>query len=46
MLADEPCSLTWVEFAEGDLREAWEAKAHLTKLLEQQEFLLSVIKRD
>ena len=39
MLADEPCTMNWMEFAEGDLREAKEAKAELTKLYEQQRML-------
>ena len=39
MLADEPCSLSWVEFAEGDLRAAREAKARLRGLLDQQKVL-------
>jgi hypothetical protein len=39
MLADEGCTLNWMEFAEGDLREAKEAKAELTKLYEQQRLL-------
>ena len=43
--ADAPCSLTWVEFAEGDLRQAREAKLQLTRLLEQETLLQSVLKR-
>lgn len=39
LLADQPCSLTWVDFAEGDLRTAREARAELTKLYEQQNML-------
>jgi hypothetical protein len=39
LLADEPCSLSWVEFAEGDLRAAREAKARLRGLLDQQKML-------
>ncbi len=36
LLADQPCSMSWVDFAEGDLRAAREARAELAKLLEQQ----------
>jgi type I restriction enzyme, R subunit len=35
MLADEPCTMNWMEFAEEDRRETKEAKAELTKLYEQ-----------
>ncbi len=46
MLKDEPCSLSWTEFAEGDLREAKEAKAELNKLYEQQKLLQYLLSRD
>lgn len=39
MLNDQPCSLSWTDFADGDLREAKEAKADLNKLYEQQKML-------
>lgn len=39
MLADTPCTMNWMEFAEGDVREAKEAKTELTKLYEQQRML-------
>ena len=44
MLNDQPCSLSWTDFAEGDLREAKEAKAELNKLYEQQKMLQYLIK--
>lgn len=46
MLKDEPCGLSWTEFAEGDLREAKEAKAELNKLYEQQKMLQYLISRE
>lgn len=46
MLKDEPCSLSWTEFAEGDLREAKEAKAELHKLYEQQKMLQYLLSRE
>jgi len=46
MLNDEPCSLSWTEFAEGDLREAKEAKAELNKLYEQQKMLQCLLSRE
>ena len=46
MLSDQPCSLSWTEFAEGDLREAKEAKAELNKLYEQQKLLQYLLSRD
>ena len=46
MLNDEPCSLSWTEFAEGDLREAKEAKAELDKLYEQQKMLQYLLSRE
>jgi len=46
LLADEACSLTWVDFAEGDLRTAREAKAELTKLYEQQNMLKFFLGKD
>ena len=44
MMNDEPCSLSWPDFADGDLREAKEAKAELNKLYEQQKLLQYLIK--
>jgi hypothetical protein len=44
MLNDQPCSLSWTEFADGDLREAKEAKADLNKLYEQQKMLQYLLK--
>jgi hypothetical protein len=44
MLNDQPCSLSWTDFADGDLREAKEAKAELNKLYEQQKLLQYLIK--
>ena len=46
MLRDEPCSLMWTEFADGDLREAKEAKAELIKLYEQQKLLQHLLCRE
>lgn len=46
MLNDEPCSLSWTEFAEGDLREAREAKAELYKLYEQQKMLQYLLSQE
>lgn len=46
MLQDEPCSLIWTEFAEGDVREAKEAKAELNKLYEQQKMLQHLLGRE
>lgn len=43
MIADQPCSLMWTEFAEGDLRTAKEAKARLNQLFEQQNMLKFLI---
>lgn len=39
MLSDGAWSLSWVDFAESDLRAAREAKADLMKLYEQQNML-------
>ncbi len=39
MIEDKPCSLSWVEFAESDLRAARDAKARLRELLAQQKML-------
>lgn len=46
MLSNQPCSMTWVDFAESDLRNAREAKAELTKLYEQQAMLKFFLKND
>ena len=39
MLANQPCSLMWVDFAESELRNAREAKVQLKNLYEQQSML-------
>ena len=39
MMAEEPCSLGWVDFAGGDVRDACEAKAKLNSLYERQRLL-------
>ena len=39
LLADKPCSTMWVNFAEGDLREARDAKAKLESLIEKKKLL-------
>ena len=44
--ANQPCSMSWVEFAECDLRNAREAKADLTNLYEQQAMLKFFLKND
>ncbi len=44
MLNDQPCSLSWTDFADGDLREAKEAKMELNKLYEQQKMLQYLLK--
>lgn len=46
LLNDEHCSLFWMELAEGDLREAKEAKAELNKLCEQQKMLQYLLSRE
>ena len=46
MLANQPCSMTWVDFAESDIRNARDAKADLTKLYEQQTMLKFFLKKD
>jgi hypothetical protein len=38
--------MSWVDFAEGDLRAAREARAELTKLLEQQKMLEFFLRKD
>jgi outer membrane murein-binding lipoprotein Lpp len=42
MLADQPCSMMWVDFAESDLRNAREAKARLSELIEKQKMLRGI----
>ena len=42
LLADKPCSTMWVNFAEGDLREARDAKAKLEVLIEKKKLLTFV----
>ena len=39
MMADQPCSLMWVEFAEGDFRKANESKTRLNQLLDKHKIL-------
>ena len=39
MLNDQPCSQTWTEFADADLRHAKEARARLEMLIEKQKLL-------
>jgi hypothetical protein len=46
MLADGAWSLSWVDFAESDLRAAREAKAELMKLYEQQNMLKFFLGKD
>jgi len=46
MLADGAWSLSWVDFAESDLRAAREAKAELMKLYEQQNMLKYFLGKD
>ena len=42
LLADQPCSTMWVNFAEGDLREARDAKAKLEALIQKKKLLTFV----
>ena len=46
LLADEPCSMGWVDFAESDLRAAREAKVELAKLYEQKNMLEFFLNKD
>ena len=46
MLADHPCSMMWVDFAEGDLRTAREAKTRLHELLDKQKMLQRIAAGD
>jgi hypothetical protein len=39
MIADQPCSTGWVDFAAGDMQRAVEAKARLMNLIEQLKVL-------
>lgn len=39
MLNDQPCTLSWINFAAGDLRDAQEAKAELAALYTQRKML-------
>ncbi|MFM7169097.1 MAG: hypothetical protein ACKO3T_27985 [Planctomycetaceae bacterium] len=39
MMNDQPCSQTWTEFADADLRTAKEARACLEKLIETQKMV-------
>lgn len=43
MIAGEPCSMGWTEFAEQDARHASEAKARLTALFERRQLLQYLI---
>lgn len=43
MIADEPCTLGWTEFAEQDVRRAAEAKANLNGLFERRQLLQYLI---
>lgn len=45
MMAGEPCTLGWVEFAEGDVRVAREAKAKLTELYSRQRLLTYLLNK-
>ena len=42
LMKNEPCSLVWTEFAEGDLRKAKEARERLERLIETQRVLKSL----
>ena len=46
MIANQACSMMWVEFSESDIRNAREAKAELNKLYEQQSLLKFFLKQD
>lgn len=46
MMANQPCSTSWVEFAESDLRNAREAKAQLEFLYQQRTMLEFFLKKD
>ena len=39
MMADEPCTMGWTEFAEQDARRAGELKARMTALFERRQML-------
>lgn len=45
MAIGQPGSLSWINFAAGDLREAQEAEAALQKLYEQQKLLQYLLNR-
>jgi hypothetical protein len=46
MMANQPCSMSWVDFAESDLRNAREAKAQLEFLYQQRTMLEFFLKKD
>jgi len=46
MMANKPCSTSWVEFSENDLRNAREAKAQLDSLYQQRTMLEFFLKQD
>ena len=46
MIANQACSMMWVEFSESDIRNAREAKAELNKLYEQQSLLKFFLNKD
>ena len=39
MMADEPCTMGWTEFAEQDARRAGELKSRMTALFERRQML-------
>jgi len=43
LMKNEPCSLVWTEFAEGDLRTAKEARARFESLIELQRMLKHLV---
>jgi hypothetical protein len=46
MMANQPCSMSWVDFAESDLRNAREAKAQLEFLYQQRTMLEFFLRKD
>jgi hypothetical protein len=46
MIANQPCSLMWVDFAESDVRVAREAKTRLENLYEQRNMLKFFLNKD
>jgi hypothetical protein len=41
---DQPCTLSWVNFASGDQRDAAEAKAELDALYAKKKMLLAILR--